>query len=98
MSDGRRWILSDDEFHILEKYEKPDVIAEGDHQIVYDLVLLQFMALGFEEEANFQLAETVRLTRLGMKTLVFEREERSAAPASLRSHKNLFQRMYSVIN
>ncbi len=66
-------LLSEKEFKVVQKYEKPKEIEDEDRDIIYNLVLLHFLELGFHEGENTSLKETARLTSLGKR--VVDREK-----------------------
>lgn len=63
------WMLDDTEVAILRKYQKQHVIEPCDKAIVYRLVGLGLMALGFVEEKPLEVSESVRLTPMGKRIL-----------------------------
>ncbi|MFZ5586785.1 MAG: hypothetical protein ACOZHQ_12765 [Thermodesulfobacteriota bacterium] len=73
----KMWMLDNEELELLVKYSKNHVLDECDEAVVYRLVGLGLMALGFVEEKVHVINESVRLTPLGWRTLKRERVLRS---------------------
>ncbi|MCF8034214.1 MAG: hypothetical protein K9K66_15810 [Desulfarculaceae bacterium] len=73
---SKNWMLTDAEYRILRKYEKPREIDIADKPLVYKLVLDQLMRLGFTEKPNHTLGETVEPTPQGRSALIREKRAR----------------------
>jgi hypothetical protein len=82
-------ILSKREVAVLTRYKTPGIIDEKDRDLIHRLAMLHFAELGFHENDDGSIHETVKLTDMGKRLLHLSRILDS--PSSLTFFRRLDQ-------